>query len=267
MMLYRQRRFNMPDLHPYFLDLGQAFEYFPKIQAKIIEACDAVNREYQMSIEVGSEKFWVENRAEILEIAKNFGKPVLCIVNNDEKDRYWIVNVDFKIVDALGKSREIACIQVDIGNAKRLGIEYLNKEGVKVNPVIIHSAVPGGIERYIYMALDNYPESFPIWLAPIQMRLLPVNKSHVEFCVNLAAQLKLKGIRVDIDDRDQSIGRKIVSAKDELIANSFVIGDKEIAGDGNMELISRNINEILENMKDKPVKHFLWPNQLSKRLG
>lgn len=230
MLLLRQRRFFMPDIHPYFRDIAEAFSWFPKMQAKIIEAAKDAGREYQVVIEVPSEKVWQAYRSYIEKISEQLGADVLVNIIEDGQDRYWIINVDYKIIDQIGQVREIGCIQVDIGNAPRLGIQYIDRNGERKHPVIIHSAIPGGIERYLYLLLDNFDrQGLPLWIQPVQIRLLPVGTDFVEPCKALVKRYEHVPLRIEIDDRNISLPAKLKAAHEDLVPHKIVIGGKEIA--------------------------------------
>ncbi len=263
MLLYRQRRFYMPDLHPYFRSVEQAFEWVPAIQKQLLAAASAVNRAYQVSIEVASQKAWSLYRSRLAQMARDLGQDVLCVVNEDAKERYWILNADYKIVDRLGQSREICCIQIDVGNAARLGIQYADQDGQKKPAVIIHAAVPGGIERFIYMMLDGFPGSFPLWMYPVQLRLLPVNPGHLELCQRLVAELRAYPIRAEIDDRPESVGKKVKLCHQDLIPFSAVIGDKEAALGGLHDILGPQIAQIVSASQGKPFLPLDFPNLVS----
>jgi threonyl-tRNA synthetase len=143
---------------------------------------------------------------------------------------YSSINVDYKIIDALGQSREIACIQIDVGNAPRLGIEYRDASGESHNPVIMHSAIPGGIERYLYMTLDGPLENLPVWLLPVQIRLVPVSDQHLRLCEELLSRSAHLPVRIEIDDRSESVGKKVKQTREYLVPYAIVIGDKEVGG-------------------------------------
>lgn len=263
MLLYRQRRFYMPDLHPYFKSIEQAFEWFPAIQKQLIEAARSVNRDYQVSVEVASEKAWEMVQGRLARIARDLGQDILCVVNHDAKERYWIINADYKIIDRLGQSREIGCIQMDVGNAARLGIQYVDQDGQKKPPMIIHAAVPGGIERFVYMLLDDFPRSFPLWLYPVQLRLLPVSQNHVPFCQRLVEELKPFPIRAEIDDRPESVAKKVKLCHQELVPLSAVIGDKEAALGSLPEILGAPIEEIVKSSRGKPFLPLGFPSLVS----
>jgi threonyl-tRNA synthetase len=196
---------------------------------------------------------------------KDLKQEMLVVVNNDSKDRYWIINVDYKIVDQFRQSREIACIQIDVGNAKRLGIKYVAKDGRRIDPVIIHSAIPGGIERFIYMLMDNFQKSFPIWLYPSQIRLLPVNASHVDFCQGLVSKYANLPVRMEIDDRNVGVGNKVKRAHEDLVPYSVVIGDKEVKGKaGDLDKLVKN---VVAASKNKPFLPMNYPNLISFQVS
>lgn len=263
MLLLRQRRFYMPDLHPYFKDVAEAFAWLPQLQAKILESAKAVNRAYQVVIEVPSEQIWQEYRQYIEEIPLLLGADVLVNIIEDGKDRYWIVNVDYKIIDKLGQAREIACIQVDIGNAPRLGIRYIDEQGQAKHPVIIHSAIPGGIERYLYLLFDNFEQGSPLWLHPVQIRLLPVSHEHVEHCHKLIEAVAGL-LRIEIDDRNMSVSAKLKAAHADYVPHKLVIGQQEV--DNSSRDFKRLVRQLAKEVEGKPFIPREWPAELSRQL-
>lgn len=264
MLLLRQRRFYMPDIHPYFKDIAQAFEWFPKLQAKIVQSVESANRKYQVVIEVPSEKIWQEYKGYIEQIPVSLGADVLVNILEDGKDRYWVVNVDYKIIDKLGQAREIACIQVDIGNAPRLNIHYIDEKGQEKYPVIIHSAIPGGIERYLYIMFDNFEQGLPIWLSPAQIRLIPVGGEYVEHCKRLIAEYANLPIRIEVDDRSISVSSKLKSAHEEYVSHKLVVGQKEL--DDGFSVLEVLVKELLKDVSDKPFIPREWPAEVSRQL-
>lgn len=222
MLLLRQRRFFMPDIHPYFKNVAEAFAWFPKLQEKIVGAAKDAGREYQVVIEVPSGKIWQEYLSYIEQIPGQLGADVLVNILEDGADRYWVVNVDYKFIDKLGQAREIGCIQVDIGNARRLNIHYIDKDGSKKHPAIIHSAIPGGIERYLYLLFDEFKEKgLPLWLQPVQIRLLPVSVAFVEACLELAKKYEHLPLRIEVDDRSVSLSAKLKSAHEDFVPHKI----------------------------------------------
>lgn len=262
MLFYRGRQFNMPDLHPYFKNEKEAWEWYPKIEAQVKQSAFDVNRNFVMSAAVSSEKYWKEYQKDIKEIAIRNQYNILVEIMPDAK-KYWIVNVDYKIIDALGQSREISCIQIDVENAKRLGISYVDENNRKQNPIIIHSAVSGGIERYLYMVFDDFENSFPIWLHPIQLRLIPVSDKFISKCEELVK--RYPNIRIDVDDRAESVSKKIKLCKNDLIPNYIVIGEKE-ADEKSIPELEKIIANIENDSQDKPFIPIQWPILVSQQV-
>jgi len=264
MLLLRQRRFYMPDIHPYFKDIAEAFAWFPKLQAKILESGAEAKRDYQVVIEVPSEKIWNEYREYIEQIPKQLGADVLVNIIEDGKDRYWVVNVDYKIIDKLGQAREIACIQVDIGNASRLNIHYIDENGKAKHPAIIHSAIPGGIERYLYVLFDKFEQGLPLWLNPIQIRLIPVGSEYVEHCQQLIEQYSGLPLRIEVDDRSISVSSKLKFAHRDYVPHKLVIGQKEV--DDSYNELERLVKNLAMEVKGRPFIPREWPAEVSRQL-
>jgi threonyl-tRNA synthetase len=264
MLLLRQRRFYMPDLHPYFKDVDEAFDWFPKLQAKILEAGQAAGRNYQVVIEVPSEKIWRAYEHYIEQIPVWLGADVLVNILEAGKDRYWVVNVDYKIIDKLGQAREIACIQVDIGNASRLDIHYIDEHDEKKHPAIIHSAIPGGIERYLYVLFDNFEQGLPFWLSPVQIRLLPVKDEFVKQCQSLVEQYAALPLRIEIDDRSVSVASKLKAAHQDHVPYKVVIGKEEI-NDG-FSKFDALVKVLVNEVAGKPFIPREWPAEISRQL-
>jgi threonyl-tRNA synthetase len=266
MLLLRQRRFFMPDLHPYFKDIAEAFAWLPTLQAKIVEAAADAGRRYQVIIEVPSEEIWLTYRPFIEQIPKELGADVLVAILEDGAPRYWVVNVDYKILDQLGQAREIGCIQVDVGNAPRLGIQYVDKDGQRKHPVIIHSAIPGGIERYLYLVFDQFEHhGLPLWLQPVHIRLLPVATDFVEPCVQLIHRYEHLPLRIEVDDRNISLAARVKAAHEDFIPRKIVIGPRE-AKDGYAELDSL-VRELARGMGNKPFIRREWPCEVSRQVS
>lgn len=265
MMLYRLRRFFMPDLHPYFRDVDDAFNWYPKIESQIIKSASEIGVDYEVIIAVSSDEAWEKYKDQIIEIAVRGKKDILISICQDEVPKYWIINVDYNLVDSLGQVREISCIQIDIGNAKRLGIEYVDEKGERKNPVIIHSAGIGGIERYLYMLFDKFDERFPIWLQPVQLRLIPVSAKFVPECLALAEKFGSK-VRIDVDDRNESVGKRIKMAHVELIPSVLVMGEKELNSEIGLKSFHEQVKSIVQKSKGKPFIGIEWPRLVSRRV-
>jgi len=265
-LLLRQRRFFMPDIHPYFKDVAEAFAWFPRLQEKIVGAAENAGRKYQLVIEVPSEKIWKEYLSYIEQIPNQLGADVLVNILEDGVDRYWVVNVDYKIIDKLGQEREIGCIQVDIGNASRLDINYIDKDGCKKHPVIIHSAIPGGIERYLYLLFNDFEEKgLPLWLQPVQVRLLPVGAAFVDASLKLVEKYADLPLRIEVDDRSVSLSAKLKAAHEDLVPYKIAIGQKEI--DSGFAEFDQLVQKLVKEVEGRPFIRREWPVEVGKQLS
>jgi threonyl-tRNA synthetase len=282
-LCFRLRRFYMPDLHIFTKDLNNAMEVALKLHEIIFREIRRLGRDY-VSLYNVTKQFYDEHRDYLIELARREGKPILVRVMPEQK-YYWVLNVEFHIVDELRRPREIATFQFDVGNAQRFGIKYMGENGEVKYPVIIHTAILGSVERYIYALLDTaaITESkggvprLPTWVAPIQVRLIPIGKDHLQYANDIASKLEDRMIRVDIDDRfDETLAKRIRDAETFWVPYIIVIGDREVKA-GKLSVRARGaqkvaemgidelINRIEEEIKGYPRRPLTMPKYLSKR--
>ncbi len=275
---FRLRRFYMPDYHVFCRDLEQAKEMTLKVHEKIHEKVRELGNHY-VSLYNLTKSFFKKNRKFMKELVKVDGKPALLHFVPEGK-YYWVINVEYHITDELKRSREIATVQIDMGNAKRFGIKYTNESREESYPPILHTAVIGGIERYLYTVFDaalkqNVP-SLPLWLAPTQARIIPISDKFIEDAKKILDAMEKQCVRVDIDDRPFTMQKKVREAEMEWINYVIVIGQREIDSDilpvrdrqigkiRNMQL-QQLIDEIRKKTADKPFQPLTLPRELSKR--
>ncbi|BEP16970.1 threonine--tRNA ligase [Pyrofollis japonicus] len=284
-LCFRLRRFYMPDLHILTKDIEEAVKISEKLQEVIHREARKLGQEYYAVYNV-TEDFWEQKRDMLLELIRRDGKPAL-ITLYPAGIYYWVVNVEYHIIDSAGRPREIATYQFDIGNAKRFGIKYVDENNEERYPVIIHTALIGSVERYIYMVFDSAIKAekrgetpyIPTWLSPIQVRLIPLNPKENEqmsYAEKVADLLEENMIRVDIDDRDISLGRRIRDAAREWIPYIAVIGERELkTGTLNVTIRKTNdritmkpedlVQKLLEEIKGYPRAQPTLPRYVSKR--
>ncbi len=232
---FRLRRFYMPDLHILTRDVEEAKKITLMIRDKIFEEAKKLGRDYVAIINVTKE-FLEKEREYLKELIRRDGRPALITVVPDGI-YYWVINIEYNIIDSAGKPREIATFQIDVGNAKRFGIKYVDENNVERHPVIIHTAIIGSLERYIYMLFDTaalreaagLTPTLPFWISPIQIRIIPVSKNHVEYALKIYEKISRLGYRVDVDDRDESLAKKIRDAGIEWVYFVIVVGDREVS--------------------------------------
>ena len=138
--------------------------------------------------------------------------------------------IDFMAQDSIGRKWQLATIQLDFNLPERFELEYVAEDGTKQRPVMIHRAILGSLERFSGVAIEHFAGSFPLWLAPTQIVILPVADRHVEFAKALATELESHDLRVDIDDSTESVGKKIRNAEKMKYPRMIVVGDKEVEG-------------------------------------
>ncbi|MDT7969147.1 MAG: threonine--tRNA ligase [Vulcanisaeta sp.] len=282
-LCFRLRRFYMPDLHIFTKDLNNAMEVALKLHEIIFREIRRLGRDY-VSLYNVTKQFYDEHRDYLIELARREGKPILVRVMPEQK-YYWVLNVEFHIVDELRRPREIATFQFDVGNAQRFGIKYMGENGEVKYPVIIHTAILGSVERYIYALLDTaaITESkggvprLPTWVAPIQVRVIPIGKDHLQYANDIASKLEDRMIRVDIDDRfDETLAKRIRDAETFWVPYIIVIGDREVKtgklsvrARGAQKVVEMGIDELInrieEEIKGYPRRPLTMPKYLSKR--
>lgn len=142
--------------------------------------------------------------------------------------------LDFMFRDSLGKEIQIPTVQVDFATPKRFNLTYTDKDGTEKNPVMVHRAILGSYERFLALIIEHFAGAFPLWLSPVQVKIISVSEAHKDYCQKLASELKAEKIRVEIDDSNETVGNKIRKAIAEKSPHMLVIGDKEM----NSEMLS-----------------------------
>ena len=284
--LRRLRAFSMPDCHALCKNMDQAKEEFLKrfrLSVRVIEALGlSTTDDVEMAIRF-TEDFYKENVAFVNELVKMFGRPVLVEL---WKDRffYFTLKWEFNYIDNLGKASALSTDQIDVENGQRYQIEFIDEDGSKKNPIILHNSPSGAVERVIYALLEKCAKisklgskpSLPLWINHTQVRIIPVGEHHIPFCEKMATYLSNRQIRADIDDRQESVSKKIRESEIEWIRYTLVIGDKETNEEGltvrdRIEGTHRKVtledlaNEIQVQTKDKPYLPLNLPRNLSHR--
>ncbi|MDI6819784.1 MAG: threonine--tRNA ligase [Candidatus Hodarchaeaceae archaeon] len=279
--LKRLRAFTMPDVHCFCRDLGQGLEEYERLFLKYTKLVDAMEVEYVVAFRVVKE-FYEGNKGFIAGLLERIGKPAL-IELLPEMKHYWVMKHEFQEVDSVGGNAQLATVQLDVEDSERYGIFYVDERGEKRGCIILHSSM-GSIERWIYAMLEEAakrmkegkPPGLPLWLSPTQVRLCTVNESFIPFAEEIASQLEKQDIRVDIDDRGESVGKKIRDAEVEWVNVTIVVGGEEresgrfrarVREDRSMrEMGLEEVVELVKSRtKDYPFRPLPLPRLLSKR--
>lgn len=277
----RLRGFTMPDMHTLCTDTEQAKAEFFAQYLLCKQWMQGLGVRYVMAVRVVKD-FFDENKEFILSIAKDFGQPILFEVW-EKKYFYFILKFEFNVVDGQKKAAALSTIQLDVENTKRFDITYVDKDGLRKNPLLLHASVSGSIDRNLYALLENEARrvseglqpSLPYWLTPTQVMIVPVSESHVANCKVIAEQLGSIA-RVEIDDMSDTLGKKIRAAEMKWIPFIVVVGDKEVC-DNSLSLRKRGVKgqvsvglgemELMLSAAqgDKPFEPINWPILVSKQ--
>jgi len=224
--LRRLRAFTMPDCHAFCKDMDQAIDEIKirfDLSQSVLHELGIDESDYEMAIRF-TEDFYNENKSAIEELVKKHGKPVL-VEMWKEKFFYFVLKWEFNFIDNLGKASALSTDQIDVENADRYGIEFVDENNNKQYPIILHNSPSGAIERILYVLLEKAAKDikegrkpqYPLWLAPTQIRIIPLKEEFNDFCETLTDKFSSNNIRVDIDDRNESIGKRIREAEKEWI--------------------------------------------------
>lgn len=289
--LRRLRAFTMPDVHAMVSDMDMAINEFKKrfdLSLSVLKNIGIENSDIEMALRT-TKDFYEKNKDFILDLVKKLGKPIL-VEMWDERIFYFILKFEFNFVDNSDKASALSTDQIDIENGERYDINFTDKNGEQKNPLILHCSPSGAIERVIYALLEKEAikmnkgkkPMLPIWLSPTQIRFIPVGDDFVSDCEKLVNKLNILSeyhiVRSDIDDREESVGRKIRDAEKEWIPIIIVFGDNEKqskkfkprfrnkdVGEEKEYKIEDIHKIILEKTRNYPQKNLPLPLYLSKR--
>lgn len=149
-------------------------------------------------------------------------------VVNEGDGAFYGPKIDFHLEDSIGRTWQCGTIQLDMQMPERFDLEYIDKDGTKKRPVMIHRVCFGSIERFIGILIEHFAGMFPTWLAPVQVKVLPISEKFVEYAKDVLVQLDSVGIRVSLDDRDEKIGFKIREARNERVPYMIIVGEKDL---------------------------------------
>ncbi len=281
--LKRLRGFTMPDMHSICADMSQSLIEFENQ----VDMCIQTGKDFEVNYEVifrATKDFYEENQDWMYETAKKLNKPVILEILPERK-HYWVCKMDFAAMDYLGRPIENPTVQIDVESGKRFDISYLNENEKEDYPIILHCSPTGSIERVICSLLEKTaieinekPPMLPVWLSPIQVRVIPVGEKHLEYANQVADEIAFNNIRVDVDDRDERVGKKIRNAATDWVPYTIVIGDKEVeANIFNVTIretknkcdieLDEVIYQILSKTMEKPFRKLPIPRNLSERIN
>lgn len=276
--LKRLRAFHMPDIHSFCVDEDEGMNDYVRIYEHYDNFASQTGIDYVVIFRV-VEEFYHKYKDIICQMLASSRKPAF-IELLSKKKHYWVIKHEFQGLDALGGNCQLSTVQLDVDDSERYDITYVGQDGSEKNCSILHCSI-GSIERWIFSLLENAMKqekpSLPLWLAPTQLRLLPVRDEFIPDCQAIAE--KLPGFRVDIDDRELKIGRKIRDAEKEWVPLIIVYGEKEkeAGAEGKFAVRARSgspgeldIGELRRFMeketKGSPKAKLPMPRLLSQRI-
>ena len=228
--LFRVRAFTQDDAHVFMLPDQMQSELM-----KVIELFDRIYSQFGLKYHVelstkpdnamGDDAIW-EAATEALRNAIE-AKGIPYVINPGD-GAFYGPKLDYHIEDSLGRTWQCGTIQLDMNLPERFQIEYIGEDGQKHRPIMIHRACFGSMERFIGILTEHYAGAFPTWMAPVQVKILPISEKHVEYAKELAKQMHQDYVRVEVDDRSEKIGYKIRQAQMAKVPYMLVVGDKEV---------------------------------------
>ena len=228
--LFRVRAFTQDDAHVFMLPEQMQSELM-----KVIELFDRIYSQFGLKYHVelstkpdnamGDDAIW-EAATEALRNAIE-AKGIPYVINPGD-GAFYGPKLDYHIEDSLGRTWQCGTIQLDMNLPERFQIDYVGEDGQKHRPIMIHRACFGSMERFIGILTEHYAGAFPTWMAPVQVKILPISEKHVEYAEQLAKQMHRDYVRVEVDDRSEKIGYKIRQAQMAKIPYMLVVGDKEV---------------------------------------
>ncbi|MEE8355255.1 MAG: threonine--tRNA ligase [Candidatus Bathyarchaeia archaeon] len=283
--LRRLRAFTMPDVHALCRDLKQGKKEFMRRYKLVEDTLTGIGfekDEFEMGLRM-TEEFWNKNKRFVQSLVRKFGKPALMELWK-ERTFYFVLKYDINFIDAMGKASALATDQFDVENGERYGITFMDDDGREKHPLILHCSPSGAIERDIYALLEKahmgmrkgIRPSLPLWLAPTQVRMIPVSEAHVPMAQKYAKRMARSKIRADYDDRPERVQKKIRDAEKEWIPYIIVLGEREIGSeevpvrvreDGNLHSMSlKSLTSVIKKqVRGKPYRPVPMPMSVQRR--
>lgn len=257
--LFRVRCFTQDDAH-IFMTWDQMKDEIKNVVRLFDEVYSVFGLSYQIEVStmpedhMGDIKDWDFATETLKEAVSEMGKDY---VINEGDGAFYGPKLDFHLSDCLGRTWQCGTIQLDMQLPERFELEYMGADNEKHRPVMIHRVVLGSIERFIGIITEHYAGAFPLWLAPVQVKILPIGEGHIEYANKVKDILEENHLRVEVDARNEKIGYKIREAQLKKVPYMLVVGDKEMA-EGLVAVRSRSEGELgqltIENFTKRAVE-------------
>ena len=259
--LFRVRTFTQDDAHIFMRE--------DQIEEEVIKLINFIDRMYAIfeltyDIElstrpeekyIGDIAIWEKSEQALENACKKAGRT--CKINPGD-GAFYGPKLDFHIKDSLGRVWQCGTIQLDMNLPERFDLNYIDADGTKKRPVMLHRVIYGSIERFIGILIEHYAGAFPLWLSPVQINVIPVNNEyHLEYSKKVVEELKLKGFRVELDDRNEKLGYKMRESQTKKVPLTLILGDQEKDNNtisyrkfGQQETITKDISEFINELNE-----------------
>ncbi|KKQ86805.1 MAG: Threonine-tRNA ligase [Berkelbacteria bacterium GW2011_GWA2_38_9] len=266
--LFRVRSFHQDDAHIFCLD-NQIESEISQIIDLIDKMYGLLNLSYHLELStrpaksIGSDEIWEKAETALKNTLNNKG---IKFQLNPGDGAFYGPKIDFHIADSIGRTWQTATIQLDFAMPERFELEYTAENGSKQRPVMLHRVIFGAVERFLGILIEHYAGAFPLWLSPVQVKILTISEKQKEYASEILLKLKADSIRAELDESDESLGKKIRNAEIEKVPAVWIIGDKEVESkqiserarkdyankitDGSLE-IEKAIEQIKKIISDK----------------
>ncbi len=227
--LMRVRCFTQDDAHIFMLP-SQIKDEIKGVVKLINEVYTLIGFKYHVELStrpadsMGTEEDWNKATEALSDALKDMNLP---FVVNEGDGAFYGPKIDFHLEDSIGRTWQCGTIQLDFQMPQRFELEYTGEDGQKYRPIMIHRVVFGSIERFIGILIEHFAGKFPVWLAPVQVKILPVSDKSLGYARQLESEMRAQGIRVETDSRNEKIGYKIREAQLEKLPYMLIVGDKE----------------------------------------
>ena len=260
--LFRVRTFTQDDAHLYMRE-DQIEDEVLKLMKFIDKVYSIFGFDYSIELStrpeekyIGDIEVWNKSEELLEKICKKSGKEFKI---NPGDGAFYGPKLDFQVKDAIGRSWQCGTIQLDMNLPERFDLTYIDSDGMKKRPIMIHRVIYGSIERFIGILIEHYAGAFPLWLAPVQVNVIPVNNEyHLDYAKDIYEMLKENNIRVNLDDRSEKLGYKIRESQTNKIPYTIIIGDEEIKEKnisyrkyGKKDTIQLSKNEFIEKLLEQ----------------
>jgi threonyl-tRNA synthetase len=265
--LFRVRCFTQDDAH-IFCTEDQVEEQVQELIDFMEELYSTFKFDYYMEFStrpekaMGDPKLWDLAETKLRKVLDKSGKPYKV---NEGNGAFYGPKIDFHLKDAIGRTWQCGTIQLDFQMPEKFDLTYEGKDGFRHRPVMLHRAVLGSVERFMGVLLEHFAGKLPLWLSPIQVKILPIAERHMDYAKKVADEMKKAGLRVEVDERSESTSKKVRDAQVEKVNYILVVGDKE-AQNNSVNVRTRNsevlgekkvddfIKELLVEVKEKTIK-------------